>query len=364
MLNKKVNKKELLNIHNTALRIVGELKSKEDELIRVLQQIDKNKVHRFCGYNSLFQYALKALLLTESQAYDYIRVARKALEIPELQQDLDDRTLSESKARKIIPIADESSYREWSLKAQSMSKRELEREIAGRDPRRATREHFRYLGTDLIQMEAQMEAPIGDKTFKKIQRAQEVLSQKLRKHVKLNEAISYSLDEFLKKHDPMEKERRLRQRAKAKKAEEKKRIIIPNSPPKNQVNRVNKENKANQGTQNKPEHTNQKIRALIKMVPQKHSEKNRTTNPQLNQQTNLGPGPKNRRALSTGLKHQVLKGDNYACQWKRKADPEICGSRHFLEIHHKVPVSSGGLNTNKNLVTLCSGHHKAHHEFS
>jgi hypothetical protein len=58
--------------------------------------------------------------------------------------------------------------------------------------------------------------------------------------------------------------------------------------------------------------------------------------------------PKTRKAISTSLRHQVLKRDGYRCI--------ECGATNKdtkLEIDHIIPVNSGGENTLDNLQVLC-----------
>jgi 5-methylcytosine-specific restriction endonuclease McrA len=44
-----------------------------------------------------------------------------------------------------------------------------------------------------------------------------------------------------------------------------------------------------------------------------------------------------------------------------KRDGSRCNQSRWIELHHKIPVSAGGLNTAENLITLCSTHHKFAH---
>ncbi|HET7345600.1 MAG TPA: HNH endonuclease [Nitrososphaeraceae archaeon] len=51
------------------------------------------------------------------------------------------------------------------------------------------------------------------------------------------------------------------------------------------------------------------------------------------------------------LRYQVLKRDNYTCQYCKK---------HFetLDVHHIIPYRKGGPDTLDNLVSLCPTCHK------
>ncbi len=41
-----------------------------------------------------------------------------------------------------------------------------------------------------------------------------------------------------------------------------------------------------------------------------------------------------------------------------------CTQRRHLDVHHIIPKSMGGADTEENLTLLCSGHHRAHHHFN
>ena len=279
-------------------------------------------MHRYCGYNSLYQYCLKALELTENQACDYIRVARKALEIPELQNDINKGVLSVSKARRIIPVAESSNYLEWSAKAKSMSKRQLEKEIAHVNPRYNVKEHYQQMAKNLVQMQA----PINQEVFNKLKRVQELLVDKHKKSIKTQDVLKELLDEYLYRHDPQEKAKRSLLRAKKAKEKESSEKQRAGCPGKRQVTKF------------------QKVPGLGQVKTE------------LNIKKPVRSGPSNKRTtVPQRVKYQVLEQAMHKCQWVHK-DGSPCEEKVFLELHHKVPVSLGGENTPENLLVLCSGH--------
>lgn len=56
------------------------------------------------------------------------------------------------------------------------------------------------------------------------------------------------------------------------------------------------------------------------------------------------------------LREIILSRDNYQCQ----ESETMCAGP--LQIHHIIPLSKGGTNKNKNLITLCMYHHCQKHE--
>src|ERR1700683_3458920 len=93
--------KHFHEVHRQALHISKELSKQEFLLIEILQKIDQDKIFRFFGYKSLFQYAVVALKLSENRAYTFIVVARKAKNIDKLQSSLKSGELTLSKAKRI-----------------------------------------------------------------------------------------------------------------------------------------------------------------------------------------------------------------------------------------------------------------------
>ncbi len=61
-----------------------------------------------------------------------------------------------------------------------------------------------------------------------------------------------------------------------------------------------------------------------------------------------------------GVTHSVHARDEGACQ-EVLPNGERCGSRMWIDIHHIVPVSEGGLDIPENLITLCKPHHRMQH---
>lgn len=64
--------------------------------------------------------------------------------------------------------------------------------------------------------------------------------------------------------------------------------------------------------------------------------------------------------IPAAIKHIVNLRDHGQCQ-ELNSDGIKCLSTLFTEIHHIQYHSNGGNHEPSNLITLCSGHHKAHH---
>jgi hypothetical protein len=94
----------IAQIHERALAVASRYKSAEIGLIEILQLVGEYRVFYHLKYNSLFQYAVQALGLSEEVAYIFINVSRKASEVPKLKEDIQAGRISVSKAKTISPV--------------------------------------------------------------------------------------------------------------------------------------------------------------------------------------------------------------------------------------------------------------------
>ena len=110
------------------VHLAQKLRYIESEFIEKLQEADSKKIFLYYQYNSLFEYAVKKLKLSESNAFNFITVARKAKEIPELKNEIKSGNITVSKARKITPVLNKNNSSLWLEKAKSLSQKKLEKE--------------------------------------------------------------------------------------------------------------------------------------------------------------------------------------------------------------------------------------------
>lgn len=68
----------------------------------------------------------------------------------------------------------------------------------------------------------------------------------------------------------------------------------------------------------------------------------------------FGRGDQKGRQLSTQIKQQVKRRDNYTCQECGRSSEKVAE----LHVHHITPRSKGGSDDPANLVTLCDYCHK------
>ena len=75
-------------IHSQAVAVSQRYRKNESELIEIIQKVEEHRVFLKYGYSSLFIYVTGELKLSESVAYNLIAVARKAREVPELKNKI------------------------------------------------------------------------------------------------------------------------------------------------------------------------------------------------------------------------------------------------------------------------------------
>jgi hypothetical protein len=186
-------------LHQKALSLAKEYKRIESELLEIFRQIDCQLLYRRLGYTSLYDYAMRALTLSESTACALIAVARKSLEVPELKLALDSGDLSISQARKIAPVIDADNATEWLVKASLMTNRQLEREVAQVNPRAAVRESAKYVSGERLEVKL----GLSESSLKKFKRAQDLESQRTKTHCNLEKTLENVVEFYLKKNDPL-----------------------------------------------------------------------------------------------------------------------------------------------------------------
>lgn len=304
------NYKEL---HEKALHIAGEYLKREAELIGVLQDLDRTKTHLQYQMPSLFAYATKLLQLSESVALTLIGIARKSAQIPELKTAIEEKKITVTNARRIVPVLNAENKNEWLEKAATLTQVKLEKELAKSFPQQAAPARVRYKNESL----GRLETDLSLRTLEKLKRVQEILSQKKKAHVDAAMALDVVLDEFIEKHDPVKKAERA-------------------------VQRMPMQAKASVGTE--PVARPVQAKSSIHSKPAKRSP----------------AAAAKRMPIDAATKHQVNLRDTTQCA-HRNSDGTRCEAKHWLHVHHIKEVSQGGTNDLSNLKTLCFAHHKIAH---
>ncbi|MCC7403931.1 MAG: HNH endonuclease [Bdellovibrionales bacterium] len=384
---------KIRELHAKALAAVARWKTAEIELLQVLDEVENHKAYFRYGYNSLFQYAVKALGFSESVAYNFINVGRAAREIPELKAEIASGALSVSKARKITSVLTRENSTAWIELAKSSSQQKLEREVSLANPRELGRGRMSYVPPQneiaekvvvnapsgaraAAEPRVQLEVGISEKLMIKIRCAQGLLGQKRRRGTSLEDTLEAMVELYLSKHDPTERAKRQLMRGK---------LNIP-SEASDATKIKGIIESANDKEFGKPEGTSSRAQKMSNLqflriagettasnargAPATERTRNEGLQPATRARTgSLQPVARTgsprakrfaRRPLAAATKHRVYLKFQARCSHVDRRG-ERCNETKFLEIHHLRPLHEGGDDRLENLTLLCSGHHKGIH---
>ena len=306
---------QIQRIHHQAIQCAKRFHRAESELLSILQQVDARKVFRHLGYASLYVYATRALKLSESSAYAFITVSRKATEIPELKSAIDHGALTVSKAKRITSVIRPDNQQAWIHKASTLSQKDLEREVVKENPKQAVHEGLRPVARDRIELKVGISTHLETQ----IKRVQDILSQNKNRAVSLEETMEEMTRLFLEKKDPIVKAERISQKK------------FSNA----------KECKARGAHRNISQ---QEVHLLAPKSAQSS---------ELPSVRVMLSASNRRRTIPAHIRHQVQLRDQGKCT--------LCQSSRWLQFHHKQPFSRGGDHKLENLTTLCWACHQRHH---
>lgn len=327
-------------LHMKALRNAKRYAEAEAELLNVIKEVDRTRLYLKFDLNSTFAYCLEYLGLSEAVAFNFINVARKSIEVPELQSAIQSGRLGVSKARKIVPVLTKENKDEWIQKAIELPQAKLEREVAERAPvdrARDVHERLKPVKGERVKLEF----IVSEEAAEKLRRAQELLCGKKRRNVSLEETLAAVLEEFLRREDPVRKTERAQARMrKQKEASEKSDNGFRHSDGGNNRGRSEFVAKPSGNQASLQDACPSRVARQVKRA--------------------AATGSFSWRPIPAEVLHAVYRRDRGRCQ-ARRADGTKCGARKFLELHHIVPVAKGGTDTVGNLITLCSRCHRKWH---
>ena len=179
-------------LHDRALELSKTYRDTEKAMIKVLQEIQRTKAYVYFDSTSLFQYAVKKLNLSESQAYTFTAVAKATNKIPQLKE------LSVHQASRILSVVNKENAEELITFAKTHTQRELDFEVARRNPKKR-----RTSAKPTAQDTVRLATDIKKSTYEKILRAQTLMSKTQTKE--LTDVFEQAIEEWLHRHDPKRK---------------------------------------------------------------------------------------------------------------------------------------------------------------
>jgi hypothetical protein len=304
------------SIHARAVDL--SLRASEMEFSRIenLIDVEANNVHKAFG-KKMFTYATEVLQMDPGLAYLYIAVARACVKFVSLRKALGDKTLSVTKAGRIVSCLSKDNSDELIKFAETHSKREIEDEIAKRNPKAGTRDRVRPLNGEFDELKVRLPKEISRNLAR---------VRALNPTQDLSQTMETLIEFYLTHKDPVRK---------ADRAHKSRNFVKAGNP---------------EATPSVREPKSVELSPLPNLSHRKL----------INQK--FCPGRK-RQPLTAEQKHAVHHRDKGCCTFVG-IDGRRCGSDRWVEIHHIVPIHNGGTNELENLTTHCSFHHDLVHQLS
>ena len=315
------------DLHQRAMSTAKEYRRCETALIGIFQELEKYRTYEQYQMPSLFIYATKMLGLSEATTCMLTSVMRASIKVPELKTAIEEGKITLSNARRIAPVLGTANKSEWLEKAAALPLRKLELELAKAFPDRPAATRMIAKSEKL----SRLEIDLPHATLAKLKRAQEILAQKKQKHIDAAQTLDAVLDEFLERHDPVEKAKRAQKRQVA-----------------------TKTNIADSKTRSKELAVSRPVKNLNTALTQKMSPEHLLLARKMGCKIPRIPVPARER-------HALALNENLHCSFSY-SDGTHCKSTLWLHRHHVTSVANGGSNSATNLRTLCSAHHRIEHK--
>ena len=301
-------------------------------------EIMRRGLYRKLGYSSINQYARTELKFSKTRTGDFIQLARKLEQLPEVRESVANGQLGYTKAREIVKVASPETARDWVEEAKGSSRRDLERKVA--DARNRARQQARA-------NPGQGELMPAGKT-RNIPAA--VVPVRLSVEMTPEQFARYEtmLEKLHKQGPPIGNRAEMVLEAMA--------ALVA-------ARNISEDKKAPRGAfAGGPPfqvHVHQCPDCGGSTVPSSKGElavgKEVIARASRDAQVHR-PGHRNTATIPPAMRRLVLTRDRHRCTTAG------CEHTRFLEVHHVKPRALGGNNHPENLITLCSACHRLWHE--
>jgi hypothetical protein len=356
-------------------RAVQNWHSAEQCVVLWFAELHRRQLYKKLGFGTIHLYAAEALGFSRARSYQFLKLAEQLKELPTLRKAVASGELGWTKARAVATVATAKTQKEWLQKAQSSSRRELERDIQN------TKHRARAAGAiPAAQMSLGSTSSVGQdrsaresqsKSVKESQSEPEGISE-------IPLALSVSLSaEQLARYETLvaQLRRRGHQEAKGELLLAALECLLDEA---EAAKKEGSQRGSRQGTRTGRAGSQGMTLARVTASPyQVHihrcprcesavvaTSRGDQAIDRVTLQTALcdaklkRPGQRTRSTLSPGIRRQVLERDRHRCRMPG------CGHRQFLAVHHIVARQDGGSHDLANLITLCGSCHRALHALS
>ena len=320
---------ECESLHQKMVHLARKHRLVEAELLDHLQVAQKMRLPLYRGHSSLFRYVVDELGFSDAVASNLITVARKALEVPEIKEEVRKGNLGISKLRKLCPVIDKENQKEWIQAAKTSSSREIEMKVASIKETHTPLASLRPVAKDTLRLSLD----ISDEAEQKLVRLKDLLSSRKGRDCTLQEVLDFALETAIEKHDPVRKAKRAQKRGEKK---------------------AQQERALNSEVSEYPAKASESQPCRID-VGAGHAPSEGSPDPR--------PGTRShsRKALPQSIVDALNRRDKARCTYVG-SNSKRCTQTRWLEFHHQVPFSKGGSDDPQNLITLCHAHHRLLHD--
>ena len=164
------------------------------ELLNVISEIDETRSYLELGYSSLWDYVTRELDMTPHQAHQFVSVTRKAKEVPILKEKVLQGEITLTKAALIVPELKAENQELWLAKAETNTAREIKEAITEAQGK---------------QKFIEVKLKLTPEEYAELQKAQDILSQKIKKSATAEETVMGLVKTYVTKQDKPQKAVRL-----------------------------------------------------------------------------------------------------------------------------------------------------------
>ena len=307
-------------LHQQILDALRVQRSTELTLARLLRSMADERLYEMFGYGSVRDYAERALDLDARRTRELLLLGKRLPDLPGVEAALEAGELSWSKAREIARVATGETEGAWIERARACSVRVVEQEVAA--ARRGD-----------APPDGEPEAPVGPARRRVVFDMESEEAEKLRAALAVFRARAGS--EVAELGDgaivAILAQRYLHDDDDAAVSAERYAVVIQRCPDCARADGHNAEVRDTLVAE-----------ACCDAV-----------------HVDARPGPnegRRTRAIPPRVRRRVLARDAHRCVVPG------CTNRLWLDLHHLRPFAAGGDHGQDNLVTLCTAHHRLHHE--
>lgn len=299
-----------------------------------LQVIQDRKIYLERGFPSLFEFCTKELGYSNGAAQRRIQAMRLMKEVPEVQEKIQSGQISISSAAQIqsflqLEKKEDHAYTkteklELLATCEGKSSRDVEKELARRNPEVVRRDSIRAVDEDNMRLTI----TVSDDLWRKIERLRALRSH-TKAHLKTEELLAWLVELGLDKADPVRKAERAQKRSKH-------RDSFASS--------------------------ERDDRADFDSLPTSEVRVRQTGLPRA-ESVLSSKSPRARRErtryINAEVTHRLSQSQKGGCSYVDPRTGRRCGSPYFLQRDHIEPYSEGGSNDAANLRWYCGPHNRA-----